>query len=150
MGTLQYTATHCNTIYRSLVVASRTQSTNERTLPATHCNTLQHTATHYITIHEILVMAYTYKEPEGEHTHCNTLQHTATHYNTLQHTATHCNTLQHTATQRMRFWFGHTLTKSTDESTHTATHCNTLQHTATHCNAIYGSLVLAYTYKEHG
>jgi len=65
--TLQYTATRCNTLQRSVLqdIFATLQHT------ATHCNTLQHTATH-----------------------CNTLQHTAAHCNALQRTATHCNTLQ--------------------------------------------------------
>ena len=55
-GTLQHTATHCNTPQHTATHCNTPQHT------AIHCNTLQHTATH-----------------------CNTLQHTATHCNTLQH-----------------------------------------------------------------
>jgi len=93
----QHTATHCNTLQRTL------QHT------ATHCNTLQHTATHVIPGRRLSWI--------NAHcaTHCNTLQHTLQHtatrcdprrtketshmhQHTLQHTATHCNILQHTAT----------------------------------------------------
>jgi len=74
--TLQYTATHCNTLHTFL------ELNGTHTAIVAHCNTLQqHTATR-----------------------CNILQHTAIHYtNTPQHTAstaTHYSTQQHTATHR--------------------------------------------------
>ena len=99
---------------------------------ATHCNTLQHTARDYANYND----EWYYADNTATHckrlrqlqwrmvlcrVHCNALQHTVTHCNTLQHTATYCKRLcrQHSNTRQ-----------------HTATHGNTLQHTATHCNTI--------------
>ena len=99
IGTLQHTATRCNTaLYCSTLSPRRSSSTF---YTATHCNTLQHTATHCNTLQYTATHC---SKPQNTATPCNTLQHPATHCNTPQHTATHCNTLQHTAT-----------------------HCNTLQ-----------------------
>jgi len=68
-GTLQHTATHCNTPQHTATHSSILQHAK------THCNTLQDTAPC-----------------------CNTLQYTTKNYNTLHHAATHCTTLQHIAT----------------------------------------------------
>jgi len=125
-GTLQHTATHCNTRLPHFILLIQGVSIEGVHLREHNvCNTLQrvqHTATCATAICA---------------THCNVyntlqrVQHTATcatHYNVCntmqcaQHTATratHCNALQHTGT--------------------CATHCNTLQHaqhTVTRCNTL--------------
>jgi len=70
--TLQYTATHWNTLHQT----------------APRCNTLQHTAAHWVS------SAYL---PQGmpSNWHCTILQHTGTHRNILQHTATYVRSLDH-------------------------------------------------------
>jgi len=77
---------------------------------ATHCNTLQHAAdyTRATTLlgwergEGILPFVLTFNTLQHAATHCNTLQHAATHTTrctTLYHTVTRCNTLQHAATR---------------------------------------------------
>ena len=137
--TLQYTATHCNTLQHIDILGEHGFHSRHA---AAHCNTLQHLnmldgqgyhlqiTQHTKTLnpkpHSVYITplfwyvssqqicwvgkVIIYDTLYHTATHCNILQHAATRCNTLQHTATHCNTLQHTAT-----------------------YCNTLQHTATHC-----------------
>jgi len=114
-GSMQHTATHCNTLQHITTHCNTLQHT------ATHCNTLQHTATHCNTQHRTS-------------TNCKTLRHTATHYNTLHQT--HCC---HTRTHTHLITIIHTQPIPTHCNTlqHTTTHCNTLQHTATHCNTLH-------------
>jgi len=92
--TLQYTATHYNTLQPTAM-----HTATHIPHAATHYYTLQHTATH---------IQHTFDTPQPAATHCKTLQHiatqvrwpfalpdtsqTATHCNTH---STHCNTLQH-------------------------------------------------------
>jgi len=74
---------------------------------ATHCNTLQHTAAHStIKCFWILfVQPHAWALLQHIATHCSKLQHIAQPYNALHHTASHCNTLQYTATHRTPFQF---------------------------------------------
>jgi len=125
--TLQYTATHCNTLQHTATRTSGQVLTDlYASFTATHCNT----------------------NASFTATHCNALQHTATHCNILQHTATH--TSGHVLTRLYTsFTATHGSTHASFPETHlmiycntqqrTATHCNTLQHTATHCNTLQHS-----------
>ena len=114
-GTLQHTATHCNTLQ----------------------NTLQHSATHCNTGGRYDVDQHGRFCP---FLYISTLRHTATHCKRLQKIATHYNALQHTATQEGGMMWTNVEGFALFMYIHIATHCNTLQHcktlqhSATHCN----------------
>ena len=128
-GTLQNTATICNTLQRTATHsnAQPTPHTSKLQQSATHCNALQRVAMHCNT------QPTPYTAPQistnaDSQTHLldsngqvlgrstgkgggilalgrdqGAQLHTAAHCSTLQHTATHCNTLQHTATHFQLF-----------------------------------------------
>jgi len=88
-NTLQYTATHCNTVVCLVTVMSLVRHAATTLLnTATPCNTLQHTATPCNTTICLVTCV-------------SLVQRAAT---TNPNTATHCNTLQHTATQLCVLW----------------------------------------------
>jgi len=93
--TAMETAQHCDTLHHTKGDKWKdTEATCVMTRTATHCNTLQrtlqHTATH-CNIHK-----ETYGKIPRQRAKGHEGQHTATHCNA--HCNAHCNTLQHTAT----------------------------------------------------
>ena len=111
-NTLPHTATHCNTLQRTIVMQHTTAPQPQlQVLFAIHCNALQRTATHCTALQQ--------QQPRSRNC-MSFLWHTATYCDILQHTTTHCNTLQHASPTAMI----------------ARPFCNTLQHTATHCKAL--------------
>jgi len=103
LHTLQYTATHCNTLQHTAIHCHTLQYTTTycSTIPRTaiHCHTLQYTAAQeYGSNQEVYAFIHARNTLQHAATHCHTLHYTTTHCNTPPHTATHCHALQYTTT----------------------------------------------------
>jgi len=153
-GTLQHTATHCNTLQHNTHCKTlrhlATHSTLQHT--ATHCNTLQHicNTTHCNIFCNTPDPSWRKcagaEWPSRLRDHCSTLQHLGNeHCNKLQHIATHstwhlipCDGIMLAPNGQVDWECcnkrRHTATHYPPQ--HTATHCNPLQPTATHCNPL--------------
>ena len=145
-NTMQYTATHCNTLHtlRHSATHCKFRVVGRRAHVCVHmyvcihshtviyCNALERNATHCDTLLHIANIGLLEEElmsfVKESLTHCNT--------DTLQYTATRCNTLQHCAAHLNSWLLEEELLSPVKES---LTHCNTLQYTATQCNTLQHS-----------
>ena len=117
-NTLQYTATHCNTLLHAYSLGSAHQRLQVRFAQntATHYSTLQHSETHCNTPVAL--------ERRNDFLRCGL------HCYTLQYTATLCGTLQHSAQHTAKHCNSSVASERHTDFWRCDLHCNTLQYTA--------------------